>query len=353
MRRLTVNLPEVTFKKLLKMKREDGFGDKSWAEWFRHITKNISLDERFDQAIGKQTKRGLAPLWMENFVMNLPEIVDMSIYPREKDKWSIGKLPKHEGKPALVVAAGPSIREKNHLSLLAEHGWRGVIFCCDRMLIPMLKHGVIPDYVVCVDGNREKIVRWFDDPIVDEYASKITGLFATTAAPNAVKRFKKAGGKIYWFHGMLDPFYELDSVTSFMNYMTGSTAISCGGNVGSTCWTLAYYFKCEPIIFIGLDFGYTKETPIEETAYYEQLAKSGAPLENIQRFYEEGINPDFGCHYYTDIVFKHYKEALLDMIQAAGVETINATEGGSFFGPGVKGMRFKEVLEKYGKNNPD
>ncbi|MBW2671906.1 MAG: DUF115 domain-containing protein [Deltaproteobacteria bacterium] len=344
-------MPDVTFRKLLKLKKQQGYEGKPWSDWFRYLTRTVSLNERFDDAVGRNTRSGLAPLWMENFIMNLPEIVDLETYPRDKDKHSIGRLPKHKGRPALIVAAGPSVEEKHHLELLAERGFKGVIFACDRMLIPLLKNGVVPNYVVSVDGNREKIVRWFDDPIVDRYAKRVTGLFVSTAAPNAVRRFKQAGGRIYWFHGMLDPFYELDSVTSFMNYMTGSTAVSCGGNVGTSCWTLAYYLKCSPIIFIGLDLGYTKETPIEETAYYELLKSSGAPLENIQQFYEEGVNPEFGCEYYTDAVFKNYRDSLLEMVEAAGVETINATEGGCVFGPGIRCMRFEEVLERYGADN--
>lgn len=347
MKKLAVQLPDTTFIKLSKKKREDGFGGKSWKEWFMHLTKNVSIVDRFDEAITKGTRTNLAPLWMENFVMNIPLIIPED-YPEDKDKYSIGQLPKHEGEPALIIAAGPSIHEKNHIQLLADKGFGGKIFACDRMLIPLLKAGVIPDYVACVDGNREKIVKWFDDPIVDKYAKKIKGLFTTTTAPNAAKRFKDAGGQLFWFHGMLDQFYNLDSVTSFMNYMTGSTAISCGGNVGGACWTLAYYLKCSKIILIGLDLGYTKDTPIEETAYYEQLSASGAPLEGIQPFYEEGINPDFSCQYYTDIVFKHYKEALLEMVAMADIETINATGGGSLFGPGIKGMKFEKVLEEYG-----
>lgn len=349
MKTLRTKLPDRVFRKLMKKKRNAGFGGKSWTDFFIHETKNISLVDSFDEAIGKGTKLNLAPLWMENLVMNIPQIIPEE-YPEDKDKFSIGKLQKHEDEPALIIAAGPSIREKKHLKLLAERGFKGKIFSCDRMLVPCLEHGIVPDYVTSVDGNRELIIKWFDDPIVDDYAEDIIGLFTTTSAPNAVRRFKEAGGEIHWFHGMLDQFYELDSVSSFLNYMTGSTVVSCGGNVGSATWTLAYYLKCNPLIFIGLDLGYTKDTPIEETAYYKQISVSGASLEQKQLFYVEGINPDFGCEYYTDIVFQHYKEALLEMAHLASATTINATEGGSFHGQGVTGMPFNKVLDKYGEN---
>jgi hypothetical protein len=78
----------------------------------------------------------------------------------------------------------------------------------------------------------------------------------------------------------------------------------------------------------------------------------------------EEFNPDFGVHYKQDMVFRNYKENLLHMIEHRQLEsklrvgdigmypvtTINATEGGALHGPGVKGMRFADVLDKYGRN---
>lgn len=356
MPKLSVNLSENTFRKLMKMKMDNKLGGKPWGEFFIFITRNVSINDSISEAISRSTKEGLGKLWAENFTMNLPAIVSddydyvFKDYPEKKESASIGMLPKAEGKPALIIAAGPSIREKKHIELLAERGWKGISLTTDRMLVPLLKAGFTPTHVMSVDGNRELIVKMFDDPIVDKYADKITGLFCSTSAPNAVQRFKKAGGRLHWFHGMMDNFWvEQDSVSSWMNYMTGSTCISAGGNVGSTGYTIAYYMKCSPICFIGLDYGYTPDTPIEKTAYYERLAKPGLPMEAILGFYTTGYNPDFGVNYRTDVVFQHYKTALFEMIASAKTETYNATEGGAVHGPGVKGIKFSELLDKYGE----
>lgn len=354
------DMPETTFLKLTKDKIEKNIGKGMWGEYFRYLMKNVFIIEDIGASITKATAKGLSELWMENFIMNIPDIVDLKTYPASKEESSIGMLPKHKEAPALIVAAGPSIHKYKHLDLLAEKGFNGKIFTTDRMLLPLLQRGVIPDYVVTVDGNRELIVKWYSDPLIDRYGDRITGLFATTVANNVVKRFKAAGGTIRWFHGALDSFHTLDSVSSFMNYMTKDTSIQCGGNVGATCFTLAWYLHSLPIIFIGLDLGYTLETPAEETAYYKSMAEAGVPMEKIKSLFSEGFNPDFNVGYTQDMVFKHYRDSILEMIENQSyfigdtlvvtepVEVINATGGGALHGKGITGMPFSKVLEKYG-----
>ena len=226
---LKIELSDYLLKKLRKKKEEDGYGGRSWTDWIRHITKGVIVNPTPSDLISKGTREHLAELWAENFIMNLPEIIDWEGYPENKEEKSIGLLPKFKDRSALVVGAGPSIWKHNHLQVIAESDYGGVLFITDRMLIPCLKAGVTPEkfpdyFVVSVDGNREKILKFFDDPIVDKYADGITALFAATGAPTAVKRFK---GRKYFFLGMLDPFHEMDSVTGFMNYMVKLTAVSC------------------------------------------------------------------------------------------------------------------------------
>lgn len=345
---LSDKLTEAEFRKLFKLKQNDGFSGKSWREWARYLTRNVKLYDEYGEIIHKRTGEALGELWMENFAQNI-ESHKMG----STKTPSIGDLPKHMGEPAIIIGAGPSIMEKGHLQMLAESKFNGVILVTDRMTIPCLKAGVTPDkfpkfYVGAVDGNREKIWKFFDDPIVDEYASKIIGLFASSVAPNAVGRFEKAGGKIYWFHAMLDVFEHPESLTRFMNYMTKHTAINSAGNVGAGLWTLAYYLGANPICLIGLNFGYSRNTSIEETAYYKTIMEQTGDIKKALSFFQEVYNPDFDVHCYTDLIFLGYKEAFLDNLKMAPqVKTINATEDGILFGSGIESMKFKDFLKQY------
>ena len=76
----------------------------------------------------------MVDMWMHNFARNIPEIL-------------VGKNVKvlrssnvvNSKNSAIVIGAGPSIHEKNHLEQLRKSGYDGTIVCTDRMLIPCLK----------------------------------------------------------------------------------------------------------------------------------------------------------------------------------------------------------------------
>ncbi len=284
---------------------------------------------------------------MQNTAENMPAIL------AGKKLWELPKLIT----PALVVGAGPSIAAKKHLELLSE--WIDddlhrrsllTIFSTDRMLVPLFQHEITPDYVLSVDGNREKIAQFYSGPIVESYGSSIKGaILAITVAPNVVETCKKAGIKPYFFVAMLDNFYLTNNITRLMHFMTECTAVNCGGNGGSASWAVAYYLEAKQIALIGLDYGYLKSTPIEETAYYNTLKELGKSHNEILALYFNDHNPDFNEDCYSDIMFGHYREGFKNMLELAQlsrpVDTVNCTEGGILHGSNIKSLRFADWLK--------
>jgi hypothetical protein len=289
---------------------------------------------------------------MENFAMNMPLILAAS---------KIEKSPKSL-KPMLIVGAGPSIRAKEQIKILKEWWQEGShagmldIVATDRMFIPLLENDITPDYVITVDGNREKIIKWYDSPLVNGGSVSQAVVLSNTTAPNVAKLLVEKGVRIAWFIAMLDSFQLPTNVTRLMYYMTGgATPINCGGNAGTGGWALANYLQASEIALIGLDFGYLEGTPIEQTAYYSQIEpalKSNSAA--LNGFYFDDFNPDFGVKCYSDIMFKHYKMGFLEMLMLSKIPTFNCTEGGIVYGTGLRGMKFKDYLDrltKKGENN--
>ncbi len=299
------------------------------------------MDANLDDRVQQNTCSILGPLWMDNFAQNIPQV---------RAGKSIGDLPKCEGHSALVIGAGPSVEKRKHLDLLASSGYKGIIFSTDRMLIPCLKKGVIPNYVVSVDGNGELIQKFFDDPIVKEYGKEVKVCATTTVHPNTIKRINDAGIKIYWFHGMLDSLTAIDSLTYWINKMAPKTIISCGGNCGTTSIVLAYYLKCNPIGFIGMDFGYLEDARMEDTSYYHQIKEVAQSNSALMSAYVKVKHPFFNTVALTDLVFLRYRDAFLKAIEWTKhkqYRVINMTEGGIIFGLGVEYMWFKDFLKQY------
>lgn len=399
--RLVARLTDMDLDKLMKLKLEDAECREMSNEYFltklvRAKLRTVSLLTTFEETVQKSTAKALGGIWAENFTLNIPELMD-----REKcmnamkedlrkngkeiekthrnpliplslsEEKGLNSIKKRENQPCLCVAAGPSIHEHGHIKMLAERGWKGPVLTTDRMLRPLLEAGVSPANgfdLICanVDGHRVIIPRFFkDDEGRPLKADGVTGMFVSSTAPQTIEAAKAAGMSVHWFHGMLDNFDIEGSYTNWMNKMVAVPCIAAGGNVGATCLVLALYIWCNPVVYIGLDLGYTPDTPIEETAYYHTFSEKGASVEQMLTIFSEGFNPDFGVAYKQDIVFKGYTSSLLGMIETRQyeaeykkgqpgmypVEVISATEGGALHHPTlVKGMKFSQALDLYGRN---
>jgi hypothetical protein len=327
-----VIIRDKTLYKTLYKQPKMGLEVKEVKKKFEDLTLEEQINERVMEVNFK--------IWMENLVDNLPVI---------KTCKNISHIPKATRRAAIVVGAGPSFEEKGHMELLKEVKNQTII-SVDRMFIPLLGVGIIPDIVVSVDGHRQLIVKWYDGPLVDENRGTI-GVMAVTVAPNVVKRFP---GEKFFFTPLLDELTSPTSLTRAISYMTGAPILSAGANIGITCVNLAAYLGYKNIILTGMDQGYPIELPIEKSQYYP-IYKEADPTMTPERyketFLEYGYNPDFGVKYYTDKVFKYHRDHLVEIsnyLAENGVTIINATEGGAVHGGAIIGMPLKEALHKYG-----
>jgi hypothetical protein len=352
-------LSETTFKKLEKWKADLGFADKDWSEFFDFLTRDVALTDLVPTKITQYTFEVLMPLWARNFAENLPSIRAGKAI---NDLEGFGK-----NKTAIVIGAGPSIWKHKHLELLAESSFDGIVMVCDSMLKHALKAGVTPEkfkdyFVGSVDGNRELIWKFYDDPIVDKYGCGIKGLFTTMVAPNTRERAEKAGIEIYWYNPRYDDWRRNESFTRLSGMMTATDArpkgIGCirsAGQVGASLWAIAFSVLNTPRIgLIGVDTGYLDGTPIEETAYYKMIMQMAGDMRLATRYFRRIYNPYFKCYCLVDFVFDSYRKIWLELARHVPREyiTANCTEGGSLFGePYIYCMRFKDFLAHYRDEN--
>jgi len=312
---------------------------------YRNIGEHIEIGEEkraedqrlsFAEQMNQKVREVNLKIWMENLADNIPFI---------KASGDISQIPKATKKTAIVVGAGPSFKKKSQLKIIKKTKNQAII-STDRMLIPLLESNIIPDYVVSVDGHRKLIAPFYESQLVNENLSTV-GVMGVTVAPNVVQRFP---GKKYFFTPMIDDIDQPVSLTSAISLMTGTSILSTGGNTGITCAYLAFYLGYKNIILTGLDLGYTEDTPIENSAYY-QVVKEADPTITPEKYKEiylvEGYNPGFKVKYYTDITWVSHIDDLIRQsryMSEKGVNIINATEGGSLHGGAIKCMPLEEAI---------
>lgn len=278
------------------------------------------------EILGKNTLSTKLGLWAANFRDNLKTIESC------KD---ITGIPKING-PALCIAAGPSL--ELHYDEIPK--FRGTIFSCERNLIPLLEKGIIPDYVVSIDGS-DIMAQFIDKQIVNENMVDMKGIFATTVSPEFLTRW---WGKKYFFNAWLDDINETKSISLIFQEISRKATSHTGGNCGTALWYLAYYLKANPIILLGLDFAYPATIPdLSHTQIWEGIKHLSR--EQILEYYRREVNP-FGNEVITDYVWEAFKDAWLSWVrEMRDSETIQCSDYTILHDPPLKIMRFGEFLE--------
>ena len=370
MSNVTIRVPKILYKKLFLLKEEAGFGDKSLLDYLNYIAKEMKLNPLMRDNIRDATKI-LLPMWMNNFSDNLPFIRfgnNLKLKVKSYESSNLAdiaeeKVPDEEHPPqgsAIVIGRGPSLFKHNHLKLLAESNYKGMICASDGILITCLEHGIIPDLVTTVDGSPI-IKKWFDHPLVKKHAKQLKIVLSATVNHEVYKMLRDFGAKIYWFYPMFDDWRNIQNFTKMQRIMTTSSynkkplqTAMAGGNTGTCSWVMAVsLFKRAPVALIGIDFGYPEGTNLEDTPYWSGLAPYGPHV--IPVAYKEFYHPIFKTKALADGPFMDYRETFISFQRQVPTwfrhygGSINCSEGGTLFGPNITCMRFSEFLEKHRK----
>lgn len=299
------------------------------------------VDQDFEKAIEQvnaSTLYNLLPLWLDNIRLNMPRLVNgaETISPLQR----LG-----HGKKAVVVGRGPSLFKKNHLKLLASSKFDGFVVASDGALGECLENGVKPFASMTVDGNREKIWRWFLHDLKD-----VNIVVPVTVDKKVVDVSLERGGNVYWYIPMLDEGTEKVSFTGAINRMLFDPerpcpVISAGGNAGAAAWYFAMLaLEVEEVALIGMDMGYHDDTKMEELHYHDNLIKS-LGVEKTAQMYQIHKNPFMGTTCIVDPIFETYRRTFLKYVTQVKGKTVNCTEGGCLFGEGIEQMRFEDWLK--------
>lgn len=321
------------------------------------MKKNRSVIQQIENIIQKNTYAQFYDQWITNFAENLEKIWDGN---SARDLSNKNK--KIKKKSSIIIGRGPSILKNNHFDLLKKSNYRGTIICTDGALPNVLRAGIIPQkfkkfFVVTIDANFD-VKKFYEDKLVKKYGNKIKCILSTTVPKTTLNSIEKTGMKIFWIHTLFDynkgksSFNYISGIlTRAKNHKQGLPAIQTGGNVGTSCWIIAWsILKSTHIGLIGIDHGYAQETSWDEICSYHNIPKNiNQKSKAFKKAFPTIYNPDFKCYCKQDPIFQFYSNALKEFVPKSPkwVKTINATEGGAIFGKGITCIKFKDFLQKY------
>ena len=231
-----------------------------------------------------------------------------------------------KGFPAVIVSAGPSLAKNVHL--LAQPGVRDrvVIIAVQTVLKPLLDRGVRPHFVTALDYHE--ISRRFYDglPPLDD----VTLVAEPKAHREILDNFP---GPVRICQNRF-----LDTLLGPLRRPVGE--LPSGSTVAHLSLYLAQYLRCDPIVFIGQDLGFSDGLYYcPGTAIHEVWANELSPFNTLemmewkrigrQKAHLKKIEDVHGKPIYVDDQMLTYLQQFERDFAAADQTIIDATEGGA------------------------
>ncbi|TLY19493.1 MAG: DUF115 domain-containing protein, partial [Nitrospirae bacterium] len=149
------------------------------------------------------------------------------------------------GRPAILVAAGPSLEKNVHL--LRELEGRAVIIAVDTALRLLLPLGIKPDIVTTIDFNPLNFEKFSNVPI----DSEISLVYHPGGYHESIRAFQ--GPKFTYSH------VPIRIVSWLMEYVEDKGHLPPGTTVAHLSFHLACLLGCDPIVMIGQDLAFPAE----------------------------------------------------------------------------------------------
>lgn len=232
---------------------------------------------------------------------------------------------KFKGKPAVVVATGPSLNKNKHLLKGLEN--KALIISADASLKILMEMGVKPHLVTMLERvyTHSYLIEGFDaEQVKDVY-------LAACPVVNKAVYEKYTGPRIIVYRNF-DHF-------KWLNIERGILEIKLSS--GNMAFKLAQVMGCNPIILIGQDLAYSREGNTHATGFIHGEKSQGDMLNGTVM-----VKGNDGQPIPSNINwFEMLKAYELDLAGYNG-KCINCTEGGAYIN-GTEVITFQEAIDTY------
>lgn len=230
-----------------------------------------------------------------------------------------------EDMPAILIAAGPSL--DNNIEKLKQIKDSVFIMAVDTALNTVLKHDIIPDMTISVDGHKPLVL--FED-------ERVKNIPISLSAISNAKIIEQSNAM---------RFYELEQgeyLSAIYNILGKEIkGLPTGGSVANNACSLLVLMGFKTIIFMGLDLAYPEGVKHTKEAYHELTFIDKEKQEYIE------IEDIWGNKVLTEENMNLYRKWFESYIKVMPqIRFIDATEGGALIhGTEIKNM--DEVIDEF------
>jgi hypothetical protein len=224
-----------------------------------------------------------------------------------------------EGKPAILVAAGPSLQEEiENLRSIKEQG-SAYIFSVGSAINSLVHHGIFPDAACTYDPSvRNQIVF---ERIKEEYIDSIPLIFGSSVGFETIQGYPGPKAHMITSQDTVSPYYLKANGHPEIDYVNDSTSIAV------VTIQLLNKLNCNPIILVGQDLATKNNQRYAEGISYKD--QSGYLTDSEIKSTVQVVDV-YGNQVITKENFNRHREQLEMYIQNYhNKEVINTSKGGA------------------------
>lgn len=267
--------------------------------------------------------------WTINSIVNLSEVLNSPNFFSHVD------ITKLEGKPALIVAAGPSLNDEiENIKLIKEQG-KAYIFAVGSAVNTLIKYGIMPDALFSYDptAKNAKVVKKIKD-----LQLSIPLIFGTSIGYEVLKDYP--GKKIHFFTSQ-------DSINTNLIQHNSHIIIPDAPTIAAIALYIVGGIKMSPIMLVGQNLSITKEKTYADGIDYVNKAVT----EDRLKAYKATVSTT-GEEVYTQDGYLSMRDVIQVYIKQVGLEDniFNTTKNGLPI-EGAPFIPLKSLLETHLQEN--
>ncbi|RDI47718.1 6-hydroxymethylpterin diphosphokinase MptE-like protein [Falsibacillus pallidus] len=262
--------------------------------------------------------------WIRNSIINFPATFTTPNILKKKNHF-------HD-RPAIIVAAGPSLQEELENLKYIKENRLAYIFAVGSANKPLIQAGIYPDAVCSFEP--QSVNQHVFKEIVEKEIKEIPMIFGSSICHQTLSKYP--GQKLHLLINTRDPISRL-----YARNTDGTLpeTVNDAYSIAIVAYQMLMKLGCSPIILVGQNLAFRKGQYYAKGISYdwrdadlseEELKKQYIPVEDVDGEWIE-----------TDASLNEMRILLENYIEMNQKETINSTKGGAK----IKGTSFVELID--------
>ena len=229
-------------------------------------------------------------IWAKNIILN-------SEYINKSSDISVFKN-AFKGFKALLICPGPTLI--NYIEKIKTHRKNLIIICVDTSYSVLCKNGIIPDFIITVDGG------FFNSLDFVCENKKFPYLVMDIACNKIIP-------KIIYDITKIIRFTSTDNlgIIEYLKKFTDLSSLTTSSTVATTMINFAYYTNFDKVLLIGFDNSYPYyQRHIKHALSYEYMINKTSKLKTMESYYFDAIKNNSNINVYppTEFIFENQIE---------------------------------------------